>query len=135
MTRFASVAAGLLVLGLVAGVLAQDGGAPKVADIMKKAHKTKTGLRDQITVEVEKGTQDWPEIQKKTKELVTLASALGKNEPPMGEKASWKKLTGEYLEDAKALDQAAGKKDAKAVAAANAKLGKRCLGCHTNHRE
>lgn len=125
---------GLLMLGVVVGLSAGGNENPTIEQIMEKAHKTKTGLRDQIAAEMKKDAPDWADVQKKTKEFVTLIDALGKNEPPMGDKANWKKLTTAYAKHVRELDAAAGKKDRQSVSGMNTKLGTVCKSCHDVHR-
>jgi putative NADH-flavin reductase len=129
MTKAKWLVALVMVLG-IAGVI----GAASIDEIMTKGHKAKTGLRDQIKMAADAASPNWADIQKKTKEFSDLAATLEKNDPPKGEKDSWKKLCKEYVDLVKALDTAAGKKDAKALAEANKKLGASCKGCHDAHQ-
>lgn len=122
--------AALVILFGMAGVIA----AASIDEIMVKAHKARTGLRDQIKNAAAMPNPDWAEIQKKTKEFVELAKELVKHDPPMGDRASWEKHCAEYVEIIKALDEAAAKKDAKAIADVNKKLGASCKGCHDAHQ-
>jgi cytochrome c556 len=135
MMRATLVVAGLAIVSLLMGVVFADDKSPTIIEIMTKAHKSRTGLRDQIKKEADSGSPNWTNVQKMTKEFVALASALEKNDPPKGDKAGWKKLSQEYYEQVKGLDAAAGKKDTKAVADANRKLGSNCKGCHDAHME
>jgi hypothetical protein len=123
----------VLVFGVVLGYCADD--VSSIDDIMTKAHKNKTGLRDQIAMELKKGSPDWADVQKKTKEFVKLAGMLSKFDPPKGEKSSWKKLSDAYTAEVKTLDDAAGKKDQAAATKANDKLKTGCMPCHDAHRE
>jgi cytochrome c556 len=124
-----SLAALTILFGLT-GLIAGN----SIDEIMVKAHKARTGLRDQIKNAAAMPNPDWAEIQKKTKEFVELAKELVKNDPPMGTKESWEKHCAEYVEIIKALDEAAAKKDAKAIAEVNKKLGASCKGCHDAHQ-
>jgi cytochrome c556 len=130
--------AALVAVGAAAGLSAQDkkNGDAKMSieDIMVKAHKTKTGLRSLIEAEIKKGSPDWAGAKKNSEEFVKLADALVKLDPPKGDKKGWEKLSKAYAEEVKELDKAVGKKDAKAVTAANKKLGEGCAGCHDAHR-
>jgi cytochrome c556 len=134
MLRSGWVAVALLVLGVAAGLSAGGNENPTIEEIMAKAHKTKTGLRDQIAAELKKDAPDWTDVQKKSREFAALIDALGKNEPPMGEKANWKKLTTTYAKHVRELDAAAGKKDRQSVLSMNTKLGTICKSCHDAHR-
>jgi hypothetical protein len=132
--------AGFLVLAAVAVLAlhqARVEGQDKTADIkevMTKAHKGPTSLIPVMGKELKSATPPWEEIQKQTKELVELATSLGKNPPPTGEKASWEKLTKQYLTNAKDLEEAAQKKDKQTAEAAHAKLRGSCSACHKAHR-
>ena len=125
-------------IGVVLGaglVLSAGDKAPSVEEIMEKAHATKTGLKTKIADEVKKDSPDWATVQKQAKEFVSLAEALAKNDPPKGDKKNWLKLSKDYAEQVKDLEKSAGKKDAKAVTAANQKLNANCMVCHDAHRE
>jgi cytochrome c556 len=63
-----------------------------------------------------------------------LSKALGKNDPPKGDKKSWEKLTKDYLTNAEALQKAAADKDSKAAASSQMKLQNSCKSCHGAHR-
>jgi cytochrome c556 len=135
MKRVTGIVAGLLVLGLAVNLAANQAKTPSIKEVMKKAHDNKAGLRAQIKTEADKPNPDWADVQKLTKEFVQLTSALDGNKPPKGDAAAWKKQCQGYVEQVKALDAAAGKKDAAAVKAANQKLASNCGGCHKAHRE
>src|SRR4051795_1452459 len=72
------------------GVTAKD---PTIKEVMGKLHKGANAPLQQVKKDLQGGNPDWDEIQTITKEFVTLGTALGKNEPPTGDKASWDKLT------------------------------------------
>ena len=107
---------------------------PTIKEIMTKAHKGGKSLIQMVGKELKADEPDWADLQKKTKELVKLGTALGKNEPPKGEKASWEKLTKEYLKNAKALEDAAKKQDKAAALASQKKLTGACASCHKQHK-
>jgi hypothetical protein len=133
MKRALWIVPGLLALSVVIGYCAED--VSSIDDIMTRAHKNKTGLRDQIATELKKSTPDWADVQKKTKEFVGLAGSLTKFDPPKGDKGSWKKLADAYTADVKSLDAAAGKKDQPTAVKAVEKLKTGCTPCHDAHRE
>jgi hypothetical protein len=114
---------------------AQGDKVPSVHDIMEKAHKVKSGLRDKIATEAKAASPKWDDAKKMSKEFVDLANALEKNKPPKGPEDSWKKLSKSYAAEVKALDEAVGKKDKMAVDKANKVLGANCKGCHDAHQE
>jgi hypothetical protein len=134
MRRFLLCAIGLGLLFPLATHSLGQGNIPTIEEIMSKAHKPKK-LREQIKADLDKSSPDWPAIQKKSKDFLTLASALEKNSPPRGDVGSWKKLSKDYADTVKMLDDAVGKKDVKAAQAANTRLTTKCMECHKIHRE
>jgi cytochrome c556 len=130
-----AAAAGLILAGNGADRLRAAGAdVPSIEDIMQKVNKRKSGLHSQIADALKAGTVNWEDVQKKTKEMATLADFLGKNDPPKGDKASWAKLTKTYAVDANALNSAAENKNQSAANAAIKKLSGECMGCHRAHR-
>src|SRR5438067_185117 len=111
MSRLVGMAALLAaVVGLSAR--AQDGDKPpSIKAIMTKAHKGGDSILAKVRIELKTEDTDWAEVQKMSKELVDLGTALGKNTPPRGEKESWQRLTGLYRTNATALNSAAGRKN------------------------
>jgi cytochrome c556 len=77
---------------------------------------------------------DWKKVRDASRSFATLARALEKNEPPWGEKASWKTFTDDHLGSAKALEDAAQARDKDAVMAVHRKLAASCKACHAAHR-
>jgi cytochrome c553 len=109
---------------------------PPVKEIMGKLNKP-GGLRPNLGQDLMADEPDWDEIQKEAKEFAALASALGKNTPPVGDKGSWDRLTAAYAADAAALEAAALKKDKKATLAVHGKLSAMglCKNCHDAHQK
>lgn len=134
-TWFARMAVVAVALGsfTVLGVQAADDSAPDIETVMKKVNG-KGGLQKAITGDLKSGTVDWDATTKKSKEILTLISALGKNSPPKGDKASWEKHTKDYTANAKALNEACEKKNKPGAEAALGKLGRSCKGCHDAHK-
>ncbi|MBY0522560.1 MAG: cytochrome c [Gemmataceae bacterium] len=124
-----------LILVLAAGVGAQDK-PPTIKQIMGKVNKGPNSLCPTIGKALRADEPQWDDIQKETKELAALAAVLGKNSPPKGEQASWDDLAKVYASNAKALDDAAQKKDKTAAQAAFQRLAdmKNCNACHNAHR-
>lgn len=109
---------------------------PSVKEIMGKAHKGPNSILPTVGKDLrEIDGADWDEIKRSAKELVSLGTALGKNEPPKGDKASWQKLTKSYTENAQALLSAAAKKNKSAAESAQQKLQSSCTSCHKAHRQ
>ncbi|HXG08371.1 MAG TPA: cytochrome c [Gemmataceae bacterium] len=134
-------ACGLVVL-TVCGVLSQTEGpagaqgsrTPTVKEVMERLHKGANSPLTTIRADLQADLPDWPEVQKAAKDFVTLGAALGKNNPPKGDRQSWARLTAQYLENAKALDAAAQRRDQKAALVAHSRLNESCKGCHSAHR-
>jgi cytochrome c556 len=132
MKRCASVMCGLIVAALVAGtVVAAD---LTVKDVMKKAHAGSNSLLANIGKDLMDDEPDWADVQKETKDLLDLGMALDKNDPPKGDKDAWHKLTKAYLTNAKGLDAAAQKKDARTALSYQGKLKTSCKECHMSFR-
>jgi cytochrome c556 len=127
----------LFVFAAVLGsnVLADPGKLPTIKEIMHKAHQGPNSILPTVGKDLRNSDgPDWDEIKRAAKELVRLGTALGKNEPPKGEKNSWQKLTKAYVESAKALLSAAEKSNQAAAELARKKLQSSCTGCHKSHR-
>ncbi|VTS02731.1 cytochrome c [Tuwongella immobilis] len=101
--------------------------------IMQKLHGKK-GIHKEIAKLTKSGEADYTKLAPLAKEYDDLATALTKNEPEVGDKASWTKLTKSYATDATALHTAADKKDDAGFKSAFGKLSKSCKACHDNHR-
>src|SRR5262249_54589160 len=119
-------------LGGLAG--AQGGRTVSIKDIMKKLHGGSNSPLTTIRADLQADPPDSPESQRAAKDFVTYGSALGKNNPPKGDKQSWDRLTSQYVENAKSLDAAAQRKDQKAALAAHTQLNNMCKNCHNVHR-
>lgn len=134
--RRMSVAFGVGVLTLILGV-GQDARAvhteddPAIDEVMKKVCSKKGACAAcKTAVDGEK----WDEAQKQAKIMADLGSKLGKNKPPKGEKDSWEKLTKKFATEAKAVADAAGKKDKDATTKAIGTFQKSCKTCHDSHK-
>jgi cytochrome c556 len=77
---------------------------------------------------------DWPKVREATQKFLTLAVALEKNEPTIGEKSSWKTFIAAHMADAKAMDKAAETHDKATIVAAHRRLTAACTACHKAHR-
>ena len=135
--KLSRVAAGLVaavgMAALSAGVLAGDDKEKTypIEEIMKKGHGSK-GLLKGIAAHVKEAK--WDEAKTDAKLLKAFGVSLGKNEPPMGEAKSWKKLAEAYKENTETVYKAVEKKDAKGATDALGKIGKSCAGCHKEHK-
>jgi hypothetical protein len=113
---------------------AQGSKVPSVKEIMGRLHKGADSPLTKLRAELQDEQPDWALVQRGAMDFVTLGAALGKNAPPKGDKKSWAELSAKYLEQAKALDAAAQKKDKNAALAAHTRLNESCKDCHTAHR-
>ena len=124
----------LLTAVLGPSALAQDK-MPGIKEIMARLNKP-GGIYPAIAKELKADDTDWDDIQQQAKTFEKLATALGKNSPPKGDAASWERLTKEYADNARALEQAASRKDRTATKAAHARLGgSTCATCHKAHQK
>ena len=137
MLRFAAaLIGGSLVAFLLAGSVpaSADDKSPTNEEIMKKLHG-KNGSHKLIKKALDGGSPDWATITKHAKIYADLSALLEKNKPEKGDAASWKKLSTAYAKEAKALSDAAAKKDANKAKEVFGKLTESCDTCHENHRD
>ncbi len=115
---------------------AQDAKPPSVKEVMKKINYRDTALCPLLGRALKAEQPSWDEVQRQARQLAQCADALALNDPPRGEKASWRQLTKAYIASAHELDQAAQKQDRAAALAAHARLANpaTCNGCHQVHR-
>jgi len=131
----AIVAAALVPVAAAATVAAfDDDDTPSIKDVMTKLHKGANSQQKALEKQVKAASPDWDAIQKTTKDFVILGAALAKNDPPKGEKASWKSFADKYFTTAKSLDDAAAAKDMTTLQAAQKSLTSSCMACHKAHR-
>jgi cytochrome c556 len=103
-----------------------------IEEIMSKGHSGKKSLLNKIKDGLK--SEKWEAIAEPAKEFKSFGEDLGKNKPPRGDMASWKKLSEEYKSTTAAIATAVEKKDAKAANDAVAKMGKSCKTCHDSHK-
>lgn len=115
---------------------AQGDKPPTIKEIMGKLNKGPNSLCPTIGKGLRADDPKWDELQKESKDFVVIAEGLSKNNPPRGDKANWDKLAKTYVDNAKAFEDAAQKKDKKAAQAAHMRLAdmKSCNACHNAHR-
>jgi hypothetical protein len=117
-----------------ASALAQDK-PPGIKEIMARLNKP-GGVYPTISRALKAEAPDWDEIRLEAKTFVKLADALGKNAPPTGDPGSWATRTKAYADHARALEDAADKKDRAAAGVARAGLGgEACKTCHAAHKK
>jgi hypothetical protein len=105
-----------------------------IKEVMDRAHKGSGSLLDSIGKDLKTDQPDWPGIQKESKELVVLGTALGKAKPPRGEQTNWDKLCRQYIDNAKALDAAVDNKNKDTAQTLQKALKMSCRDCHMAHR-
>lgn len=134
MKTFVLVAGSLVVAS--ATLLAGQGEekTPSIKEVMNKLHKGAKAPLATLKTQLNAASPNWDRIEKETKDFVILGASLAKNDPPKGEKASWKKLADSYFADAKALDDAAKAHDLAAAKAARDKIQASCKACHVPHK-
>lgn len=128
---------GFAAVALAAGLTAtaddkKDEKLPSISEIMKKAHGKTEGYLGKLKGQVKDGK--WDDAKKTAKDLVIVAEALAKNDPPKGDKESWEKLTKNYIKHSKSINEAAKKEEAKGVTDGLKALGGSCGDCHKAHR-
>jgi hypothetical protein len=126
---------GLLTVLADGTVGAADATTPSIDTIMKRLNGKNGIQKAALPAALKASPVDWAGVQKLTKEYADLAGALGKNDPPKGDKMNWEKLTKAYADNAKELHAAAEKKDKDAVQSLHRKFGGMCMNCHRAHRE
>jgi hypothetical protein len=137
MKRFMLATNMLALLAIVGLSLSPDGANakdPGIKEIMGKLHKGANAPLGVLKRDLQSDEPPWPEIQKVSREFLILGAALGKNPPPKGDKDSWAKFARQYYDNAKALDDAAQKKDKPGALAAQARIAGSCNACHNAHR-
>lgn len=106
---------------------------PDIKDIMGALHKGPECLRAKLARGMKSDSPDWDALQRETRDFVKLAEAMSKQAPPKGDKASWEKLTRQFTDQAKAMDQGARDKNLGELKAAHARMSN-CKPCHTAHK-
>lgn len=140
MKRFATRCAVVAALGVAmvifsspsTPVAANNAADPDIKTIMQKVNG-KGKLCGSINAGLKEKEPKWDELSTKASELVPLAKALGKNDPPKGDKDNWKKLCDGYAKAAEDLEKACKDKDLKGAQTAM-KTITACGGCHGAHR-
>src|SRR5262245_25981164 len=118
-----------ILAAVFAGVLFADDKTPAIDEIMKKVNG-KNGLHKKIGQGLKSASPSWDDLGKSMKEYEKFASNLGKNDCPMGDKKNWEKLTKQYAENAKKLQDAIDKKDKSAAETAHKAIQDSCKACH-----
>jgi cytochrome c556 len=127
----------VLLAGLAAGVgylgsaNAQEDKTVKPENI-KGCMAFQNKVRKDLAAQAKKG--NWESIQKQTEEWLEVAKTLSSQDPPKGDKESWKAMTDKYAATVKSIDEAADKMDAAGLNKGLAQIGAMCQGCHGKHK-
>jgi cytochrome c556 len=124
----------VLTAALATGQAGAQDEAESIKSLMGKLHKGADSPLIQLKKQLKAQPLDWEKIQDETKDLVILGASLSKFDPPKGNPKSYRMLANTYYQNAKNLDDAAQKQDAKAANAAFAKLSSSCMECHKAHK-
>ncbi|MFO0852630.1 MAG: hypothetical protein U0871_29325 [Gemmataceae bacterium] len=129
--RLALLAVGIGAVSLGAAVADDKEKTYTTEEIMKRHTGAKSLLKG-LGAQVKEGK--WEDAKEGAKLLKAFGESLGKNTPPKGDEASWKKLTKQYKESTAEVFKAVEKQDAKAATDGLGKIGKSCMGCHKPHK-
>jgi cytochrome c556 len=125
----------------VAGAGAMGNGArpepasnPKLKSIMTKIGKGPQSLQESLKTDLKQEPVSWDTIEPKAKEYASVASEIGQQDPPRGQKDSWQKLSQVFADSASELSKAAQANNRDDTLAALDNLGGSCMSCHRQHR-
>jgi cytochrome c556 len=128
----------MLALFVMGGLAASRAGAadesapPEV--VMKKLFAGKASPLNTLKGQVKGESPDWSKVKKAAESFTKYGPALGKNDPPRGEKSSWDKLTKALADASKELDDAAKEEDLKKTGDVVKKIAGSCKNCHQAHK-
>ena len=122
MHKMLPVAVAMLVLvgSAYLAVSADDDDKPK--------HKIKEVMKIAMKEGLNKKVAGGKATDEEKKQLLELYESLAKNEPPKGEKDSWKEKTGALVDAAKGVVEGTEGSDKELAKAAN------CGACHKEHK-
>jgi hypothetical protein len=132
----AVVALGILSLSLFpSGAGAEEDETPSIKVVMQKLHKGANSPLASLKKSLAEAKPEWKKVQDKSKDFVMLGASLSKNDPPKGDKDSWKKLSDAFYTASKEMDDAAKKEDLKGTKDAYKTVSNSCMGCHKAHKK
>src|SRR3954447_15601334 len=92
-----AVSLGALLAGSMALILppvqAQPDKVPTIKEVMKKLNAGPNSLIANLGKELAQEDTDWAEVQRGAREFASFAGHLAQNEPPLGSRESWGRLT------------------------------------------
>jgi cytochrome c556 len=101
---------------------------------MKKLNRGPTSLHSTLLLDLKDDDPDWESIQENAAEYAKQTAFLLKNKPTKGEAASWETFAKSYNTDARALDAAAKRKDARGASGVLKRMSNACMACHKAHK-
>jgi cytochrome c556 len=120
---------------LPAALAVADG--PSTPSIMALMHKQYTVSRAPFKIlkrELDATAPDWEKAREASEKFGGLAADLAKNTPLSGTPDSWRRMVGQHLADARALDDAVRARDKAKLRAAHQRIADSCRTCHQAHR-
>ena len=107
---------------------------PSIAEIMQEAHRCRTNYIGQVRTQLARSEPDWPEVEKKSNDLVRMGQMLWLNNPKKGSRDSWEMFTSVYVANASLMTDAAQKKDKNLALQYQKNLQGMCITCHKAHK-
>lgn len=118
----------------VGSVVAQGSKPPTVKEVMARLHKGASAPLLELKRDLQADVPRWDVLQKNSQEFVAGGMALTRNDPPRGDKASWARLSKQYLDTVTAMNDAVQKQNKAGALAAHSALIGSCNTCHDAHR-
>jgi cytochrome c556 len=100
-------------------------------------HKQYTVSRAPFKVigkEIDSQAPDWDKVRKAGERFAVLSEALAKKSPRRGDAESWRRLIGQNMADARAIEEAAKARDLAMLKSAREHIAASCKACHDVHR-
>jgi hypothetical protein len=120
---------------LPAALAAADGpGTPSIMALMHKQYTVSRAPFKLLKREIDGTSPDWEKTREASEKFGALAADLAKNTPLWGTQESWRRLVGQHLADARALDDAVRARDKARLRAAHQRIADSCRTCHQAHR-
>lgn len=102
--------------------------------IMTNLHKGKAPIKMSIDNQLKSAEPDWDLVQKQTRQYRETIETIEGKDPKKGDKEAFARLVKAYIDEAKALEAAADKKDKAACVEVNDRMIKACTNCHKAHK-
>ncbi len=108
--------------------------APSAKVIMGKLTKGPNAAAGKLKNALAAQPPAWADIKAAAEVFGKFGPELTKNDPPKGDKASYKQLATVFASNSSALAAAASKEDLEGVKSAFGKIGTSCMTCHKAHK-